>query len=106
MIDLARAFGRSEDDVAKKAGIGADAVARRVAQLKAAGIEPSAFDRAFAELEADKAMKAEELAQIATSYCLRKVKSRKQALEAIKKRFVELRRQHNKDKIAEKARPW
>jgi len=106
LIDLARAFGRGEDEMAKKPGIGADGIAKRVAQLKAAGTDSAVFERVLAEITADKVIKANEIAEIATGYCLRKVKSRAQALEAINKRFVELRRQQNKDKIAEKARPW
>lgn len=105
-MDLARAFTRSEDEVAKKQGIGAEGVAKRVAQLKAAGTDAAAFDAALEQITADPHIKASELAEIATAYCLRKVKSRAQALEALRKRFVELRRQQNKDKIAEKARPW
>lgn len=105
-MDLARAFARSEDEVAKKPGVGAEGIAKWVAQLKAAGVDPEAFDRVFDEISADPNIKANELAEIATAYCLRKVKSRSQALESLRKRFVELRRQQNKDKIAEKARPW
>lgn len=106
LIDLARMFGRSEDEVAKKSGIGRNGIAAAVAQLKAAGTDHAAFEKAFAEVEDNAQIKAAELAEIATTYCLRKVSSRAAALAAIRKRFVELRRQSNKDKIAEKARPW
>lgn len=106
LIDLARMFGRSEDEVAKKSGIGKNGIASAVARLKAAGTDHAAFEKAFGEVEGNAQTKAAELAEIATIYCLRKVSSRTAALAAIRKRFVELRRQSNKDKIAEKARPW
>lgn len=106
LIDLARMFGRSEDEVAKRSGIGKDGVAVLVSRLKSAGTDRIAFDEVFAEIESNAQVKAGELAEIATEYCLRKVSSRSGALESIRKRFIELRRQSNKDKIAEKARPW
>lgn len=76
-------------------------------KLSATGLDRDRFDAAYAELSADKRLKAAEIIAIAQSYAKgRKPRSKSDAMTAIRKRFVELRQIETLSRNAEKARPW
>lgn len=103
----------SEDEMAKARGrtqrpSDERAISAYVERLAKAGTDRHVFDGVLAELEADKRLHVAEVVAIAHRYIGggNKPASRKAAMGAITKRFVEIVRFHAKNKIAEKARPW
>jgi len=102
-----------EDDMArartKKAGaLDERTIAGYVERLHACKTDRIAFDSIFAELKADKHLRAGDIMTIAQGYNKggNKPSSKAMALAAISKRFVEIVRFHAKNRVAEKARPW
>jgi hypothetical protein len=75
-----------------------DAIRRHVSQLRQAGTERVAFDRALDELKADKALKLADFAAIARQYSdsVTKYKSTASALQDISKAFIRQSRFENK----------
>jgi hypothetical protein len=77
-------------------------------RLRAAGNSSAAFEHVLTELAGDKAVSREALILIASQYVggARRLRSRKAALTAIKRRYVELIRFERKQEIARKVTPW
>ncbi|MEW5963972.1 MAG: hypothetical protein AB1749_10470 [Pseudomonadota bacterium] len=76
--------------------------------LAAAKTDSKAFEATLAELSADPRLKAPEIVAIAKAYAgsSKRVTSKAAAMEAIRKRFVELVRFEAKNALAAKSRPW
>lgn len=95
---------------AKKARAEADTrlVASYADRLKGVGTDRAAFDPLVAEIERDGNVKSAEMIAIAKAYAgaAKKITSRTAALDAIRKRFVELIRFDGKNDLAAKTRPW
>lgn len=95
---------------APKARAEADAkvVAGYAARLKGVGTDRASFDPLVAEIERDAAVKSGEIIAIAKAYAgaSKRITSRTAALDAIRKRFVELIRFDAKNELAAKSRPW
>jgi hypothetical protein len=83
-------------------------VASWVGRLVAVGAERSQFELAFADLQEDTGLTAPDVIAIARAYNKggKKPSSKTAALALIRKRFVEIVRTVNKNKVAEKVRPW
>ena len=78
-----------------------------MAKFVRSGLDRIAFDIAYRDLLADKTLKTVDLIAIAQLYSRGKSTSKKtEALEAIRKRFVELRQIEALSENAAKARPW
>jgi hypothetical protein len=103
-------FGQLRDDMAKARKTKADAaiVAAYVDRLLAAKTDRPVFEITLAELQGASMVSSSDLIAIAHAYNKggRKPTSRAAAFAMIKKRFVEIVRTANKNKVAEKARPW
>lgn len=110
-------FGRraetADDDMAKAAGAGKTAiddglVTRLAGRLAAAKTDKTAFEAALAELTSSPQVKAAEVIAIAKAYAgaSKRIGSRAAAIEAIRKRFVELVRFEAKNALAARSRPW
>lgn len=82
-----------------------DEMARK---LSAARTDRSSFEATYAELATDKRLSVEEIVAIALAYRNGggKPTSKRSALEAIRKRFLELVRGQAQIAQASKARPW
>lgn len=98
------------EDMARTSASAANStlVSLYVQKLKAAGTDRSAFDGVVSELTTNAELKAAEYIAIADKFAIpvRRIASKKAALEAISKRFVELVRSQNKNLVASKARPF
>lgn len=83
-------------------------IERYVELLKACGTSRDAFDAAYAELGDDAELKSAELIAVAKAYAgaSQKISSKKAALDAIRKRFVEHVRNAAKSELAAGSRPW
>lgn len=83
-------------------------IADYVGALKAAGRDRVRFDAAIARIEVDTQLRLPELVSIALQYRGggTKPSSKRAALEAIRRRFLELVRDHAQSVQAAKARPW
>jgi hypothetical protein len=103
-------FGLDTNEMAKSSKARADErrVAVYVARLAAAKVERSVFEIAMEDMEADGALTSADVIAIAHRYNKggKKPTSRAAALAMMRKRFVEIVRTANKNKVAEKARPW
>jgi hypothetical protein len=79
-----------------------------LARLRAATNSSAAFEHVLAELAVDKAINTEILICIASQYVGggRRLRSRKAALTAIRRRHIELIRFQRKQEIARKVTPW
>lgn len=77
-------------------------------KLEAAKTDRGQFEAAYNELTADKALKSPDLVAIAKAYAgaAKRITSKKAALDAIRKRFVELVRFDAKNGLAARSRPW
>ena len=103
-----------EDDMARRSAKAASSpqesvdIASYVGALQAAGRDRSRFDAALAKIEADGRLRQAELVAIAVQYRGGGAKptSKRAAMEAIGKRFLELVRDHAQAVQAAKARPW
>lgn len=100
--DMARA------QKARAGDLDAVLVAAYAGRLKGAKTDRASFDPVVAEIERDARVKSPEIIAIAKSYAgaAKKIGSRAAALEAIRKRFVELVRFDAKNELAAKSRPW
>lgn len=83
-------------------------IADYVSALKAAGRDRPRFEATVARIEADTQLRLPDLVAIAVQYRGGGAKppSKRAALEAIGKRFLELVRDHAQSVQAAKARPW
>lgn len=109
-------FGRRSDasdgDMARAAahkdGVDNKLVTRFVGLLAAAKTDKQAFEAALAALNADPRLKSPELVAIAKAYAgsSKRIGSKAAAIDAIRKRFVELVRFEAKNALAAKSRPW
>jgi hypothetical protein len=103
-------FGLGDDEMAKASKVKVDdaRVSAYVARLISAKIERSAFDAVAEDLEASSDLTSADFIAIAHRYNKggKKPTSKAAALAMIKKRFVEIVRTANKNKVAERARPW
>lgn len=103
-------FGLGRDEMAKTAKAKPDEarVATHVSRLVAAKLNKPLFETIVGDLEDRSDVTAADLIAIAHRYNKggKKPTSKAAALAMIRKRFVELIRTANKNKVAEKARPW
>lgn len=109
-------FGRrpdaSDGDMARAAahkdGLDNKLVTRFAGLLAAAKTDKQAFEAALAELNADARLKTPDFVAVAKAYAgaSKRVTSKAAAMEAIRKRFVELVRFEAKNALAAKSRPW
>ena len=103
-------FGLDTEEMARasKTKVDEGRVTAYATRLSAAKMDRAAFDAVLRDLEADGALTSAELAAVAHRYNKggKKPASKAKALDLIRKRFVEIVRTANKNKIAEKARPW
>ena len=97
-----------EVDMAVAAPLNTQAVTTFVRELNNAGVDRPAFEQALARLQSAAELRAADVIAIAQSYALpgRRLTSKKAAIEAISKRFVELVRSRNKNQTAARARPY
>jgi hypothetical protein len=105
-----RGVDTSSEDMARAASKAIDEalVEDYASRLDAAATDHAQFDAIYKAVEADKALKSPELIAIARAYAgaARKLTSKKAALDAIRKRFVERVRFEAKNELAAKSRPW
>ena len=101
-LDMARRAQKIDPELAEALRIA------YVSRLKAVGLDRTAFEPIFAEVQADKRLSPADVIWIALEYRGGGIKpaSKKAALETISKRFLELIRDHTKAVQAAKARPW
>lgn len=104
-------FGLGNDDeMAKtsKAKVDETRVSAYSARLTSAKTDKGAFEAVAEDLEASPELTSADLIAIAHRYNKggKKPSSKAAALAMIKKRFVEIVRTANKNKVAERARPW
>jgi hypothetical protein len=83
-------------------------VAAYVDRLVALQLDEAAFEQAYGQLKADKALNVVDVVEIAQRYRRGGLKptSKKAAFEVIAKRFLELQRIRAQIEQAAKARPW
>jgi hypothetical protein len=93
---------RTKSKTPKTVSDGGNLVATYVSRLKAAGLQKSTFDEVFAALAADKLAKKGDVLTIASAYVgiSLRARSRKDSLNMIEKKFVELVRFEEKQRIA------
>jgi len=105
-----RAASEDEEMVrsASKAAVDQKLIKAYADRLTAARIDRAAFNAVVADVKGDRSVKSHELIAIAKAYAgaSKKIGSKKAALEAIEKRFVELVRFDAKNALASKSRPW
>ena len=97
------------DDMGRQAQpVNAERVDRYVEKFNAAALDRPDFDEAFTCLKSDKELTAAETILIAQKYRGggAKAKTKKAALEAIERRFVEKVRTTKNKQEAARARPW
>lgn len=84
------------------------AASSALARLKGAVSNRPAFDAVVAEIEAASDLPTEQVIEVAERFAIpsRKPTSRKAAMAAINKRFVELARFREKNERAAKTKPW
>lgn len=103
-------FGLGKDEMAKspKAKPSDGRVSAYVARLTAAKTDRPVFETVVSDLEASSELTSVDLVAIAHRYNKggKKPTSKATAIAMIKKRFVEIVRTANKNKVAERARPW
>lgn len=91
---------------AKRAPINADVVDRYLARLRSAGVCTAEFASVISELEADKTARKSEILSIASKYVgPAPLRSKGAALEAIRKKFVQIVRVEQELEIAAKMTP-
>jgi hypothetical protein len=85
-----------------------DAASSYVQRLRSAKLDQTLFEAVLVDMNGDPLLRALDFIDIANGYSAvgLKVTSKATALAKIKKRFVELGRQHGKNKAAEKIQPW
>ena len=106
---LAEVFGLGRSEMAKSRNKANEAkVADYAGRLAAAKIDRPLFETVLAAIEGASDLTSADLIGIAHFYNRggKKPTSKAGAIAMIKKRFVEIVRNANKDKVAEKARPW
>ncbi len=107
---LGGVFGLGDDEMARTSKAKADEgrVATHLSRLTAAKTDRSAFDAAIEEIESTGDLTSADLIAVAHRYNKggKKPTSKSAAFAMIRKRFVEIVRTANKNKVAERARPW
>jgi hypothetical protein len=107
---LGEVFGLGKDEMAKSTKTKANdgRVSAFVGRLSAAKTDRTAFETIVSELEGTEGLTSADLVAIAHRYNKggKKPTSKVAAIAMIKKRFVEIVRTVNKNKVAERARPW
>ena len=108
ILSLANFFAYGRDEMARSEAINEPLVTDYVARLVRAKIDRAEFNTVFEELKDDKQLRAVDVIIIAQRYNRggKRATSKKKAIEAISKRFVEIVRFHAKNKVAERVRPW
>jgi hypothetical protein len=82
-------------------------IAEYAEALAKVALDRAAFDAVYAKLSEDAGLRVGDLIAVAHKYSRgKRCKTRKDALAAIRKRFVELVRLEANRRNAEKARPW
>ncbi len=106
MFGISLKLGEADDDMAKNVKFDEAVVARHLANLGRTNDERN-FHAAIEQMKSDPSVGKPEALEIAARYVGRgrKVVSKKAAVEAIVKRFVESSRMRAKLVIAEKERP-
>jgi hypothetical protein len=101
-------LGNSEMAKASKTKVDEGRVSAYLARLTAAKTDRPVFESIVSELESAVDVTSADLIAIAHRYNKggKKPPSKAGALAMIKKRFVEIVRTVNKNKVAERARPW
>jgi len=107
---LGGVFGLGKDEMVKSPKTKANdgRVSAYVVRLTAAKIDRPVFETIVSDLESASDVTSADLIAIAHRYNKggKKPASKAAALAMIKKRFVEIVRTANKNKVAERARPW
>ncbi len=107
---LGGVFGLGKDEMAKspKAKPNEGRVSACVGRLIAAKTNRTVFETIVSELDGSAELTSVDLVAIAHRYNKggKKPTSKPAAIAMIKKRFVEIVRTANKNKVAERARPW
>jgi hypothetical protein len=103
-------FGLGKDEMAKAPKAVADEgrVSECVGRLTEAKTDRPTFEAVLSELQSSKELTSADLIAVAHRYNKggKKPGSKAAALAMIKKRFIEIVRTANKNKVAERARPW
>lgn len=107
---LGGVFGLGDDEMAResKAKVDEGRVAAYVARLTAARTDRAAFEAAIGDIENAGGITSADLIAVAHRYNKggKKPTSKSAAFAIIRKRFIEIVRTANKNKVAERARPW
>lgn len=106
---LGEVFGLGRSEMAKsKSKANAAKVTEYAARLVAAKTDRPMFETVLADIETAADLTSADLIAIAHSYNRggKKPTSKAAATAMMRKRFVEIVRAANKDRVAEKARPW
>src|SRR5581483_9296287 len=110
IFKLGEVFGLGRSEMAKSPKGKPDEarVSAYASRLAAAKTDRPVFELVMSELESAAGLTSADLIAIAHAYNRggKKPTSKSAALAMIRKRFVEIVRAANKDKVAEKARPW
>ncbi len=113
ILSFASFFGHSDDHMARKKPLPTkvpndSSIASYGNRFVRAGTDREAFERVLAELNADGTLVAGDVIAIAQLYIGggKRATSKKAALSAISKRFVEVVRFHKKNAAATNVRPW
>jgi hypothetical protein len=98
----------TETEMAKAAPADPVLVSRYADALANAGMNRSAFEAVLSGLKEDEGARVNDIIAIAVAYRGGGVRprSKKQALEMIEKRFVEIVRDTKKNSVASRVRPW
>ncbi|MGF1650106.1 MAG: hypothetical protein ACFCUN_06625 [Hyphomicrobiaceae bacterium] len=96
------------DATMRSAPINTEAVNHYAALLAEAKTDARAFEPLIAQIRSDKVLKAGDVVAIAKAFAGQgaRVTSKKTALDAIERRFVELVRFDRRNAIAKATRPW